>query len=79
ANIIFLAYDSNWFKALLKLVSGAISFWAIYMLYKILPFDFGNAAYNNLAKYFLFFCLIATAIGVTVEFFSLIFATNKKR
>jgi hypothetical protein len=76
ANILWLFYHEDWFRALLKVGLNLISFIFLYVLYKIFPFNFFCYGGNTTALVFrivIIIGLVGLVIGTIVELFHFIY------
>ena len=71
-NILFLAYDLRWFRHSIRMAYNLFAVNAIYTLYRVFPFNFGQAFWNEAAKIVLILGTVGTVIGLIVEFVKLI-------
>lgn len=67
ANVLFIAFDPRWFRALAQAGLNVISLYVVYMFYQVFPFDFGVDTFNWLVRLGLIATLIAVVIGTIVE------------
>jgi hypothetical protein len=65
ANALFLVYDNDWFRYPLLAASSLVAFQAVYALYAVFPFDFGNA-WNVIVRLVLLALILAIGIGTIV-------------
>ncbi|MGE5392285.1 MAG: hypothetical protein ACM3NH_00885 [Candidatus Saccharibacteria bacterium] len=76
ANLVFLiVYREPWFKALFRIVIGALGLTFLYLLYLTFPFDFtGHSAHWPFAvRTALILGMAGVMIGVIVDLFKLFF------
>jgi hypothetical protein len=66
ANALFFAYDAPWFRDLTQIALTALALLATVTLYRIFPFDFGDASANALAR----LALVAVNIALVVALFA---------
>jgi hypothetical protein len=67
ANVLFLAFDPHWFRALAQVGLNILTLYVLYMLYQVFPVDFGVDTLNWLARLGLVATAIAVIIGTVVE------------
>jgi hypothetical protein len=67
ANVLFIAFDPRWLRALVQAGLNVISLYVVYMFYQVFPFDFGVDSFNWLVRVGLILTLIAVVIGTIVE------------
>jgi hypothetical protein len=68
-NLIYLAYDQPWFKALTQAIVGGIGLMVTIRIYQVFPFDFSAYAFDwtVVAKAALILAMVGTTIGMIVE------------
>jgi len=67
ANALFIAYDPAWFKHLSQAALNFFSLVSTYTLYRVFPFDFELAQWNDIVGVLLVVGMVATAIAVIVH------------
>jgi hypothetical protein len=67
ANVLFLAFDPHWFRALAQVGLNILTLYVLYMLYQVFPVDFGVDTLNWLARLGLVATAVAVIIGTVVE------------
>ncbi len=79
ANVVYLAYDAQWFKSVCQIGLGGITVAVAVRTYQIFPFDFSEATFNwePVARFVLILTVIGTLIGIGVEFGRLARSTNQ--
>jgi len=70
ANVLFIAFDPRWFRALAQVALNVLSLYVLYMMYQVFPVDFGVDTFNWLARLGLIATGIAVVIGTVVELFN---------
>src|SRR5437868_6370981 len=66
ANVLYLAFDSGWFRNATGAVSAGVALLAIWWLGVTYPFDFGADGANDIARLILLLVLIGTGIATLV-------------
>jgi hypothetical protein len=67
-NLVYLAADPPWLKALGDLVTTGVGFLVLLRLYQVFPFDFGvYEQLDTVARVVLVLLLAGTAIGVVAD------------
>jgi hypothetical protein len=74
ANVVFLAHDAPWLKALGDLVTTGIGLAALIRVWQVFPFDFRGSSFDwaLLARFVLAVAIVGSAIGMVVQFVSLL-------
>ena len=67
ANIVFLAYDSPWFRHLVQAGLSVLGFLAVYMVWAVFPFDFPAEIWNLLGHIVLALIMVGLGIGIVVD------------
>jgi hypothetical protein len=67
ANALFMAYDPAWFRQLSQAGLDFFSLVSTYTLYRVFPFDFELAWWNDVAAGVLVVAMVATTIGFIVH------------
>ena len=75
-NLVYLFFDSPWFKFTTQLIINIFSSIIIYTLYIVFPFDL-NEVNINIAKIVLIILLFAIVISIIVEFVKLLLSIIK--
>ena len=78
-NLIYLAYDAGWFKALTQIGLLVISLAATIRLYQVFPFDFSayEFGWETLAKWVLILAMVGVGIGMITELVKLAKGTSR--
>ena len=73
-NVIYLVADPRWLRQLGTVVSTAISLAVLVRLVRVFPFDFGDATFDwdFWVRLWLWFLVIAVAIGLAAQAFGLL-------
>jgi hypothetical protein len=71
-NGLLLLYSPERFRHLVKIIINIISFIAVYVVYKVFPFNFYNSFYNWGFNILLILALIGIAIATIVEIYLLV-------
>jgi hypothetical protein len=71
-NILLFAYDPRWFRHLFQFAYDLFGLYAVYTLYRIFPFNFGQTFWNEAAKIALILGIIGVVIGLIVKLVKLI-------
>jgi hypothetical protein len=66
-NVLYIAFDPRWFRALAQAGLNILSLYVLYMLYQVFPVDFGVDTFHWLARLGLIATAIAVLIGTIVE------------
>jgi len=67
ANMLFIAFDPRWLRALVQAGLNILSLYVLYMLYQVFPFDFGVDTFNWLVRLGLIVAMLGVVIGTVVE------------
>jgi hypothetical protein len=69
ANVIWIGYDSGWFKSLGQIVLNLISIAAALRMWSVFPFDFSayDFGWAGLVRILLILGIVGTAIAIAVE------------
>jgi len=76
-NALLLLYSPVRFRHLVKIIINVISFIAVYIVWKVFPFNFYNSFYNWGFNIFLILIMIAIIIATIVEFYLLVIGKPK--
>jgi peptidoglycan/LPS O-acetylase OafA/YrhL len=76
-NALLLLYSPERFRHMVKIIINIISFIAVYIVYKVFPFNFYNSFYNWGFNILLILAMIGIAIATIVEIYLL--ATGKPK
>jgi hypothetical protein len=71
-NVLLLLYSPERLRHGVKIIINIISFIAVYIVWKVFPFNFYNSFYNWLFGILLILALIGIAIAIIVEFYLLV-------
>jgi len=71
-NGLLLLYSPERFRHLVKIIINIISFIAVYVVYRVFPFNFYNSFYNWGFNILLILALIGIAIATIVEIYLLV-------
>jgi hypothetical protein len=73
-NVIYLAYDAEWFKSACELGLLAVSLAVTIRMYQVFPFDFSayDANWDTLARLVLVFAMVGVAIAMIVQLVKLV-------
>lgn len=80
ANVLYLAADPKWLKALGDIVTTAIGIVAMVAIWQVFPFDFGDASFDwaLLFRWVLGVGIAGSAIGIVVNVVSLVSGTRSR-
>jgi len=80
ANVLYLAADPKWLKALGDIVTTAIGIVAMVAIWQVFPFDFGDASFDwaLLFRWFLGIGIVGSAIAIVVNVVSLVSDTRSR-
>lgn len=80
ANAVYLAADPTWLKALGDLVTTAVGIVAMVAMWRVFPFDFGDASFDwaLLFRWVLGVGIAGSAIGIVVNLVSLVSDTRSR-
>jgi hypothetical protein len=76
-NVLLLLYSPVRFLHIVKLIINIISFIAVYIVYKVFPFNFYNSFYNWGFNILLILALIGIIIAIIIEIYLLIVGKRK--
>ena len=76
-NVLLLLYSPERFRHMVKIIINIISFIAVYIVWKVFPFNFYNSFYNWGFNILLILAMIGIAIATIVEIYLL--ATGKPK
>jgi hypothetical protein len=76
ANLLFLVFDPEWFRLLVRLGLNLVALAAMYTLYIIFPFDFGVAGWDTIVRITLVLGMVGVSIGTIVDFIRLVFGLH---
>ena len=71
-NALLLLYGPERFRHLVKIIINIISFIAVYIVWKVFPFNFDNSFYNWGFNILLILAMIGIAIATIVEIYLLV-------
>jgi hypothetical protein len=71
-NALLLLYSPERFRHVMKIIINIISFIAVYIVYKVFPFNFYNSFYNWGFNILLILAMIGIAIATIVEIYLLV-------
>jgi len=71
-NALLLLYNPEWFRHVVKIILNIFVFIAVYVLYKVFPFDFNAPFVDWMVAIALILIMIGIAIATMVEFFLLV-------
>jgi hypothetical protein len=71
-NALLLLYNPERFRHVVKIIINIISFIAVYIVYKVFPFNFYNTFYNWAFNILLILAIIGIAIATIVEIYLLV-------
>ena len=71
ANLIFLAFDPWWFRESVQIALTGLSIIVLGTLYRVFPFDLGQARYDQLARLVLLVAILGVSIALIAELVSL--------
>lgn len=71
-NALFLVYNPDWFRHIIKTIINIIALISTYFVYIVFPFDFYNSFINWGLSIFLILIMIGIAIAIIVEFYYLV-------
>jgi hypothetical protein len=77
-NFILLIYRPRWFHHLVQAALSLLAILAIYVVYKIFPFDLDREAFRTAVRIFLIFIMAGAGIGFLVEFIRFIIASVRR-
>jgi hypothetical protein len=74
ANVLFLAQDPPWLKALGDLLTTAVGMVALGRIWQVCPVDFGGSSFNweLVTRVVLVVGIVGSAIGIVAAFASLV-------
>jgi hypothetical protein len=74
ANVVYVAYDPVWLKAVGDLITGLVGLAAMARIWVVFPFDFSAYSFNwgLLTRFVLAVAIGGTVIGITVQIFALV-------
>jgi hypothetical protein len=74
ANVLFLAQDPLWLKALGDLLTTAVGMIALVRIWQVFPVDFGDSSFNweLVTRVVLVVGIVGSAIGIVAAFASLV-------
>jgi hypothetical protein len=69
ANLMYLGYDTGWFKSLTQIVLLSISMAVMIRMYSVFPFDFSAYDFNweTVARVVMILAMVGIGIGIIVE------------
>jgi hypothetical protein len=67
ANALYFAYDARWFRGLTLIGLTGLSLLSTVVLYRVFPFDFGDASGDDLARLALTMVIFAIVIAIIVQ------------
>lgn len=76
-NILLLLYSPVRFRHVMKIIINIISFIAVYVVYKVFPFNFYNSFYNWGFNLLLILAMIGIIIAIIVEIYLLAVGRTK--
>lgn len=71
-NIMFLIFNPEWFKHIIKMILNIFAFTAVYSIYSVFPFNFSSFLIDWSATIALIFIMVGIVIATIVELFFLI-------
>ncbi|MEN6552330.1 MAG: hypothetical protein ABFC34_05515 [Methanobacterium sp.] len=71
-NIMFLIFNPEWFRHIIKMILNIFAFTAIYSIYSVFPFNFSSFLIDWSATIALIFIMIGIAVATIIELFFLI-------
>jgi hypothetical protein len=71
-NALLLFYSPQRLRHLVKIIINIVSFIAVYMVWKVFPFNFYNSFYDWCFSILLILAMIGIAIATIVEFYLLV-------
>ncbi|MEN6292664.1 MAG: hypothetical protein ABFD07_11695 [Methanobacterium sp.] len=71
-NIMFLIFNPEWFRHIIKMILNIFAFTAIYSIYSVFPFNFSSFLIYWSATIALIFIMIGIAVATIIELFFLI-------
>lgn len=78
-NFFMLLYRPDWFRHVTKIVLNIVAFAAVYIVYKVFPFNFSNTFLNWGLSALLILAMISIIIAIIVEIYLLITKKPKLR
>ena len=78
-NFFMLLYRPDWFRHVTKIFLNIVAFAAVYIVYKVFPFNFNNAFLNWGLSALLILAMIGIVIAIIVEIYLLITKKPKLR
>lgn len=80
ANVLYLAADPKWLKALGDIVTTAVGIVAMVAIWQVFPFDFGDASFDwaLLFRWVLGVGIVGSAIAIVVNVVSLVSDTRSR-
>jgi hypothetical protein len=67
ANALFFAYDEPWFRDLMQIALSGLALVVAATLYRVFPFDFGDATSNNRARLVVVVVIFAICIAIIAQ------------
>lgn len=71
-NIIFLFFNPEWFRHILKIILNIFAFTAVYSIYSVFPFNFSSFLIDWSATIALIFIMLGITVATIIELFFLI-------
>lgn len=68
-NMMFLIFNPEWFKHIIKIILNIFAFTAVYSIYSIFPFNFSLFLIDWSAIIALIFIMIGIAVATIIELF----------
>ncbi|HEU4512084.1 MAG TPA: hypothetical protein VFR87_03165 [Nocardioidaceae bacterium] len=80
ANVVYLAADPKWLKALGDIVTTVVGIVAMVKMWQVFPFDFGDASFDwaLLFRWVLGVGIVGSAISILVNLVSLVSGTRSR-
>lgn len=75
ANVLWLAFDPRWFKAMLQLGLNAISLVVAMRIWQVFPFDFSaypGFSWHTMARVVIVVSMVGICVGMLSELFKLL-------
>lgn len=71
-NIMFLIFNPEWFRHIIKIIMNIFAFTAVYSIYSVFPFNFSSFLIDWSVTIALIFIMVGIVIATIVELFFLI-------
>jgi hypothetical protein len=71
-NIMFLIFNPEWFRHIIKMILNIFAFTAIYSIYSVFPFNFSSFLIDWSVTIALIFIMVGIAVATIIELFFLI-------